>query len=205
MAKAAPGLPAAQHGHVQDALYPRTRGAQGAREEPDRGDQRENRPEGRDTVGYDAGSATSSPTPSTSCSGSRSTGAQLRDGAALVLVRITRRLPFLERFFADTGYQRPRVGEAAPRPAEIIRSDVGFVAQPKRWIVERTFASVGINPASPATANASPKPPSRFSRPPRSSSLVHPPNWKACAGWCEASASGGPPRRPVQLVKEWPA
>jgi hypothetical protein len=75
-----------------------------------------------------------------------SAGVQDRDGAALVLDRITRRFPFLERFFADAGYQGPRVTETAPRPVEIIRrSDAGFVVQPKRWIVERTFAWVGIN------------------------------------------------------------
>ena len=42
-----------------------------------------------------------------------SAGVQDRDGAALVLERITRRFPFIERFFADAGYQGPRVAEAA--------------------------------------------------------------------------------------------
>jgi transposase len=71
---------------------------------------------------------------------------QDRDGAALVLDRITRRFPFLDRFFADASYQGPRVAEAAPRPVEIIRrSEAGFVVQPKRWVVERTFGWVGIN------------------------------------------------------------
>ena len=75
-----------------------------------------------------------------------SAGVQDRDGAALVLDRITRRFPFLERFFADAGYQGPRVAKAAPRPVEIIRrSEAGFVVQPKRWVVERTFGWVGIN------------------------------------------------------------
>ncbi len=50
----------------------------------------------------------------------RSAGVQDRDGAAQVLDRITRRFPFIERFFADAGYQGPRVAEAAPRPVEII-------------------------------------------------------------------------------------
>lgn len=73
-------------------------------------------------------------------------GVQDRDGAALVLDRITRRFPFLERFFADAGYQGPRVAAASLRPVEIIRrSDVGFVVQPKRWVIERTFAWIGIN------------------------------------------------------------
>jgi hypothetical protein len=63
-----------------------------------------------------------------------SAGVQDRDAAALVLNRITRRFPFIERFFADAGYQGPRVEEAAPCPVEIIkRTDTGFVVQPKRW------------------------------------------------------------------------
>ena len=75
-----------------------------------------------------------------------SASVQDRDGAALVLDRITRRFPFLERIFADAGYQGPRVAAAAPRPVEIIkRTDTGFVVQPKRWVVERTFAWACIN------------------------------------------------------------
>ena len=75
-----------------------------------------------------------------------SAGVQDRDGAALVLDRITRRFPFLERFFADAGYQGPWVAEAAPRPVEIVRrTDAGFVVQPKRWVIERTFAWACIN------------------------------------------------------------
>ena len=37
-----------------------------------------------------------------------SAGIQDRDGAALVFDRITRRFPFLERFFPDAGYPGPR-------------------------------------------------------------------------------------------------
>ena len=75
-----------------------------------------------------------------------SAGVQDRDGAALVLERITRRFPFIERFFADAGYQGSRVAEAAPRPVEIIkRTALGFVVQPKRWVIERTFAWACIN------------------------------------------------------------
>lgn len=75
-----------------------------------------------------------------------SAGVQDRDGAALVLGRITRRVPFLERIFADAGYQGPRVAAAAPRPVEIIkRTDTGFVVPPKRWVIERTFAWACIN------------------------------------------------------------
>jgi transposase len=75
-----------------------------------------------------------------------SAGVQDRDGAALVLDSITRRFPFIERFFADAGYHGPRVAEAAPRPVQIIkRTDPGFVVQPKRWVIERTFAWACIN------------------------------------------------------------
>ena len=55
-----------------------------------------------------------------------SAGVQDRDGAALVLDRITGRFPFVERISADAGYQGPRVAAAAPRPVEIIRrTDTG--------------------------------------------------------------------------------
>jgi transposase len=75
-----------------------------------------------------------------------SAGVQDRDGAALALDRITRRFPFLERIFADGGYHGPRVAAAAPRPVQIIkRTDPGFVVQPKRWVIERTFAWACIN------------------------------------------------------------
>jgi transposase len=73
---------------------------------------------------------------------------QDRDGAALVLDKRTRALfPFIERIYADGGYQGPRVRAAAARTGtwtiEIVkRSDIakGFVVLPKRWIVERTLA-----------------------------------------------------------------
>src|SRR6187431_1614541 len=75
-----------------------------------------------------------------------SAGVQDRDGAAPVLDRIIRRFPFLERIFADAGYQGPRVAATAPRPVEIIeRTDAGSVVQPKRWAIERTFAWASIN------------------------------------------------------------
>ena len=55
-------------------------------------------------------------------------------------------LSSLERFFADDGYQGPRVSAAAPRPVKIIkRSDTGFVVQSRRWVIERTFARAFIN------------------------------------------------------------
>jgi hypothetical protein len=75
-----------------------------------------------------------------------SASVQDREGAAPVLGRITRRFPFLERIFANGGYQGPRAAAAAPRPVEIIkRTDAGFVVQPWRWVIERTFAWACIN------------------------------------------------------------
>ncbi len=77
-----------------------------------------------------------------------SAGIQDRDGAAFVLDKITARFPFIEKVLADGGYAGPIAQGNSPRPVEIIkRSDAikGFVVLPKRWIVERTFAWLGIN------------------------------------------------------------
>jgi len=65
-----------------------------------------------------------------------------------VLDRQTRRrFPFIERIFADGGYQGPRAATAAARTGSwklqiVKRRDaaIGFEIIPKRWIVERTFA-----------------------------------------------------------------
>ena len=67
------------------------------------------------------------------------------------LLREARRLfPFIERLFADGGYRGPATAAAVRAlgawQLEIVRrSDraEGFVALPKRWIVERTFAWLG--------------------------------------------------------------
>ena len=75
-----------------------------------------------------------------------SAGIQDRDGAALVFDKLTARFPFIEKICGDGGYQGPIVQNASPRPMEIIkRNHKGFVILPKRWIVERTFAWLGIN------------------------------------------------------------
>jgi transposase len=71
---------------------------------------------------------------------------QDRDGARAVLRQARRLFPFVERIFADAGYQGPRVGQAVAETGcwrlEIVkRSELHkFVVLPKRWIVERTFA-----------------------------------------------------------------
>lgn len=73
---------------------------------------------------------------------------QDRNGAEIVLTRLTNRFPFVEKIIADGGYAGQIAQSGSPRPIEIIkRSDYakGFVVLPQRWIVERTFAWLGIN------------------------------------------------------------
>jgi len=77
---------------------------------------------------------------------------QDRDGARWVLDQRTRRLfPFIERIFADAGYQGPRVAHAAASSGnwivEIVKRNElpKFVVLPKRWIVERTLAWISRN------------------------------------------------------------
>jgi transposase len=77
---------------------------------------------------------------------------QDRDGARLVLDRRTRRLfPFIERIFADGGYQGPQAATAIAKTGtwklEIVkRSELHrFFVLPKRWIVERTLAWISHN------------------------------------------------------------
>jgi transposase len=77
---------------------------------------------------------------------------QDRDGVALVLDKRTRALfPFIERIFADAGYQGPRVASAAARTGswivEIVKRNElrKFIVLPKRWIVERTLAWISRN------------------------------------------------------------
>ena len=73
---------------------------------------------------------------------------QDRDGGGLVMATLFGFYPFLLKIYADGGYQGP-VFQSAVKAAianlnvEIVkRSDhvKGFVALPKRWVVERTFA-----------------------------------------------------------------
>ena len=77
---------------------------------------------------------------------------QDRDGAPLVLDRRTRRLfPFIERIFADAGYQGPALAAAVAKTGtwilEIVKRNElhRFVVLPKRWIVERTLAWISRN------------------------------------------------------------
>ena len=73
---------------------------------------------------------------------------QDRDGGVLVMSSMFGLFPFLQRLFADAGYQGPKfaTGTAEVWPdlaIEIVRrSDTakGFKLLPRRWVVERTFA-----------------------------------------------------------------
>ena len=78
---------------------------------------------------------------------------QDRDGGIELLTALAERFPLLAKLFADGAYQGPqfREGVARVRPqlatAIITRCEQmkGFVALPKRWIVERTLAWLNRN------------------------------------------------------------
>src|SRR3954468_5827560 len=69
---------------------------------------------------------------------------QDRDGGG-PLLRISRRIfPFIQRVFADGGYAGEKVANATLIAVEIVRKNpdqIGFAVQPRRWVVERFFAS----------------------------------------------------------------
>ena len=77
-----------------------------------------------------------------------STSIQDRDGGG-PLLRIARRIfPFIQRVFADSGYASEKVAEATLIAVEIVRKNpdqVGFVVNPRRWVVELFFAWIGRN------------------------------------------------------------
>jgi transposase len=76
---------------------------------------------------------------------------QDRDGARDLLRTARRLFPFVERIFADAGYQGPKMNKVVADTGcwtlQIVkRSDAHrFVVLPKRWIVERTFAWISRN------------------------------------------------------------
>jgi transposase len=73
---------------------------------------------------------------------------QDRDGGVLVLSTLFGLFPFLQKLFADGGYQGPQFANAVVKilpslEVEIVKRPdpaVGFEIVPKRWIVERTIA-----------------------------------------------------------------
>ena len=77
---------------------------------------------------------------------------QDRDGAPAVLASIRQSFPWLRHVFADGGYAGEKLKAALNGKGDwtieiIKRSDTakGFVALPRRWVVERTFAWFGRN------------------------------------------------------------
>ncbi len=65
------------------------------------------------------------------------------------MLRASRSLfPFIERVFADGGYDRERVATATGIIVEIVRKlagQVGLVVLKRRWVVERFFARINRN------------------------------------------------------------
>jgi len=73
---------------------------------------------------------------------------QDRDGAGPLLAASHRPFPFIEKLFADAGYQGPRVATASRIAVEIVRrkpDQIDFAVQPRRWVVERFFAWINRN------------------------------------------------------------
>ncbi len=158
--------------HVHDVLYRRTRELEGRDERPTAAiidsQSLKTGPEAREMVGYDAGKRVKGRKRHlvTDTLGLmlrievHSVSIQDRDGAALVLDPITRRFLFLERIFADAGYQGPRVAAVAPR-----RSRSSSAPMPASSSSQSAGSSSGPSPGpaltavSPATSSA---PPRRF-------------------------------------------
>lgn len=144
--------------HIHDELYRQTRTLEGREESPTYAiidsQSVKTGPDAREMVGFDAGKKIKGRKRHIlvdtlglilKCE-VHSASIQDRDGAALVFDKLTQRFPFIEKICGDSGYQGPRVQNASPREMEIIkRNQPGFVVLPKRWIVERTFAWLGIN------------------------------------------------------------
>ena len=73
---------------------------------------------------------------------------QDRDGGLLVLATLFGMHPFLQKLFADGGYQGPQFQKALAKILPQLKIDIikrsdaakGFEVLPRRWVVERTFA-----------------------------------------------------------------
>ena len=181
MEGAAEGFPTEEHGslvfHVVAVGRPAGAGAsqlvcrrvraRRVRGQPDRGDHRQPERQGRsqrgaflDPQGFDAGKKVTArkrhilvDTLGLLLSVAvHAADIQDRDGAAKVLTKQTRALfPFIQRIFADGGYQGPRAARAAAKSGtwviDIVKRNElhKFVVVPKRWIVERTLAWISRN------------------------------------------------------------
>jgi transposase len=73
---------------------------------------------------------------------------QVRDGGMLVLSTLFGMYPFLQKLFADGGYQGPVFQKALAKALPHLEVEIvkrpdhakGFEVLPQRWVVERTFA-----------------------------------------------------------------
>jgi transposase len=80
---------------------------------------------------------------------------QDRDGGVLLMAALFGLFPFLRNLYADGGYQGPLFQKALARVLRHIHIEIvkrsdhaqGFVALPRRWIVERTIG--WLNPCRP--------------------------------------------------------
>ena len=76
---------------------------------------------------------------------------QDRDGGVLLVKDLFGRFPFLQRLFADSGYQGAGFREGIAEVAKSLKTEIvkrtdkepGFKIQPKRWIIERTIGWCG--------------------------------------------------------------
>ena len=107
-----------------------------------------------------------------------SASVQDRDGGVLLLTMLLGRFPYLEKLFADSAYQGPIFANAIAKilsrvKIEIVkRSDQakGFVALPKRWIVEQRSPGSTAAEDWPRTGRTSTSRPScSFASPPSAS------------------------------------
>ena len=145
--------------HLHDVLYRRTRDLEGREESPSAAiidsQSVKTGADAREMVGFDAGKRVKGRKRHlvTDMLGLmlrvevHSAGVQDRDGAALVLDRITRRFPFIERFFADAGYQGPRVAEAAPGPDH--QTHRSRFRRPAQTLGDRTDFRMGMHQPAP--------------------------------------------------------
>lgn len=73
---------------------------------------------------------------------------QDRDGGIQLLTALADRFPLLAKLFADAAYRGPQFRRALAKVRAHLKTEIvtrgdqqkGFVALPKRWIVERTLA-----------------------------------------------------------------
>ncbi len=144
--------------HIHDCLYRQTRDLEGREESPSfaivDSQSTKTGPDAREMVGFDAGKKVKGRKRHIIVDTlgmilkAKVHGADVqdRDGLALACEGLITRFPFIEKICGDGGYQGPIARTNCPRPLEIVkRNQKGFEVLPKRWIVERTLAWLGIN------------------------------------------------------------